>query len=289
MDLPISEIDADLLEQYVVYLKDSRKMADSSRKNHLAVLTSFFRTASKRLKVLDPSQELDEMRFHSPAPKRSFLTRREADLLLASIDTEKTLGLRDHAVFSVMLYAGLRIEEVTALTTSDVDFSCGEEEIRVAKGKGNKERRVPVGAKLKKSLKRYLRVRQQLVAVTTDDPGLLFLNNKGNRLTENTVRRTLYKYVRKSGIRKTDLHPHDLRRTFAFSGNEVRSLRRAEGEGRGGEAVMLAQWKSPILSMQANRKTAPSQPRSQYQRHLPSRRLCSHALLRFFPLLVRLT
>lgn len=214
VDVPVVYIDADVLEQYILYLKNERRMADSSRKNHLAVLQSFFKTVSKRLKVLDPSLELDEMRFHSPAPTRNFLTKREAELLLASIESNKALGLRDHAMFSTMLYAGLRIEEVSSLGVSDLDLSRGEEEVRVARGKGNKERRVPMGPRLKKSLRRCLRVREELIDVIEDDPGVLFLNNKGKRLTENTIRRTLYKYVRKSGIRKTDLHPHDLRRTF---------------------------------------------------------------------------
>lgn len=218
-DLPVSYIDADMLEQYVVYLKNGRNMADSSRKNYMAVLTSFFATVSKRLKVADPMQDLDEVRFHSPAPKRSFLSRREADMLLAAMDTQKVLGARDHAIYSVMLYAGLRIEEVTALTVADVDLSRGEEEVRVGRGKGNKERRIPVGEKLVKSLKRYLRVREQLVEQLVDvggaDAEVLFLNNRGGRVSENTVRRNLYKYVRQSKLRKTDLHPHDLRRTFA--------------------------------------------------------------------------
>ncbi|MDN5697140.1 MAG: site-specific integrase, partial [Rubrobacter sp.] len=106
VDLPLSYVDADLIEQYVVYLKDTKKMADSSRKNYLAVLRSFFTTVSKRLKVEDPMAELDEVRFHSPAPKRTFLTHREADMLLNTMDTSETLGARDHAIYSVMLYAG---------------------------------------------------------------------------------------------------------------------------------------------------------------------------------------
>jgi site-specific recombinase XerD len=120
-----------------------------------------------------------------------------------------------------MLYAGLRIEEVTALATDDVELAVGEEEIRVARGKGNKERRVPIGGKLAKSLKQYLKVRNELVAgdvsvnEVQNDARSLFLNNRGQRVSENTVRRNLYKYVRKSTLRKTEIHPHDLRRTFA--------------------------------------------------------------------------
>lgn len=215
-DIPLEQADADAIEAYVVYLKDGRGMADSSRKNHLDVLRSFFKTVAKRLKVPDPSAELDEVRFYQKAPSRSFLTKREADLLLAAIDEKQPLGARDHALFSTMLYAGLRIEEVTNLEVDDLRLSRGEEEIRVAYGKGNKERRIPVNEKLRRSLRRYLRVRDELISAQEESPlPHLFLNNKGNRVSENTVRRTLYKYVRKSGIRKTDVKPHDLRRTFA--------------------------------------------------------------------------
>ena len=73
------------------------------------------------------------------------------------------LAARDHAAFSAMVYAGLRIEETTALTLGDLSFARGEEEVRVARGKGNKERVVPMSPKLGRSLKRYLKVRDELV------------------------------------------------------------------------------------------------------------------------------
>lgn len=207
-DVPFSRIDADTLEAYMMHLKETRNMADSSRKSHNAVLTSFFKTVSKRLKVANPAEDLDEMRFHSPAPSRRFLTRREADLLLAAIDLSTPYGVRDHAAFSMMLYAGLRIQEVGQLNVPDLDLTRGAEEVRIQTGKGNRERSVPINEKLRKSVKRYLKHRGM-------HEGPLFLNKSGQRLTEGTMRRTLYKYVRRSGIRKTDITPHDLRRTFA--------------------------------------------------------------------------
>src|SRR5215207_7987058 len=215
-------------------------MADSSRKNHLAVLRSFFQTVSRRMKLPDPTDDLDEVRFHQKAPKRSYLTKREADILLSSIGRQVidaanaseasygvreahrralagTLAARDHAEFCAMVYAGLRIEE-TALTLEDLSFVRGEEEVRVASGKGNKERVVPMSPKLGRSLKRYLKVRDELVVpAEVPLPGgvtHLFLNEKGTRVTENTLRRRLYSWVRKSGIKKQDVKPHDLRRTF---------------------------------------------------------------------------
>ncbi len=237
VDAPYLHIGADEVEAYMVYLKNVRGMADSSRKNHLAVLRSFFQTVSRRLEVPDPTTRLDEARFHQRAPKRSYLTKREADILLSTIEKQATkettdaedgwsvrkaqrrelasaLAARDHAAFSVMIYAGLRIEETTALILEDLSLARGEEEVRVARGKGNKERVVPMSAKFKRSLKRYLKVRDELSPTAETSPSYLFLNEKGERVSENTLRRRLYKWVRQSSIKKQDLKPHDLRRTF---------------------------------------------------------------------------
>jgi integrase/recombinase XerD len=237
VDAPYLYIGADEVESYVVYLRDERAMADSSRKNHLAVLRSFFQTISRRLEVPDPTRTLDEVRFHSGAPKRSYLTKREAEILLSSMDKQATdvsntddgsiwlpqarrralagtLAARDHAAFSAMIYAGLRIEETTALKVEDLSFSRGEEAVRVARGKGNKERVVPMSPKLRRSLKRYLKVRDDIVPSGKTSPPHLFLSEKGERITENTLRRRLYGWVRKSGLKKADIKPHDLRRTF---------------------------------------------------------------------------
>jgi site-specific recombinase XerC len=68
--------------------------------------------------------------------------------------------------------------------------------------------------KLRRSLKRYLKVRDELVPAAAAPPPHLFLNEKGERVTENTLRRRLYSWVRKSGIKKQDVKPHDLNRTF---------------------------------------------------------------------------
>jgi integrase/recombinase XerD len=237
VDARYIDIGADEVESYVLYLKDERAMADSSRKNHLAVLRSFFQTISRRLEVPDPTRTLDEVRFHSGAPKRNYLTKREAEILLSSMDKQATdvsstdeggvgipqaqrralaavLAARDHAAFSTMIYAGLRIEETTALAVDDLSFVRGAEEVRVARGKGNKERVVPMSPKLRRSLRRYLKVRDDLVLVGRTPPPHLFLNETGCRVTENTLRRRLYSWVRKSGIKKAEIKPHDLRRTF---------------------------------------------------------------------------
>ena len=244
-DAELELVGTDVVEAYAVHMKE-RGLSDSSRKNHLAVLRSFFDTLHRRLGAADPTAALDDVRFHQKAPRRGYLTEREAGMLFSEIEkgAEEALGgsgggagpgggggtgkavrgrdpavlealaLRDHAAFSVMAYAGLRIEEATLLRVEDLAFRRGAEQVRVTRGKGNKERVVPMGPKLKRSLRRYLKVRGALVGAGVDDPGDLFLNEKGVRVTENTLRRRFYGWVRRSSVRKSGLSPHDLRRTF---------------------------------------------------------------------------
>lgn len=186
----------DEVEGYVVHMRERRGLSDSSIKNHLSVIRSFFDTLSRRLDLPDPTRKLDEVRFHQKAPKRTFLTRREADVLLGAMEKRasggaddnaeheeaggvlamrrrrvaQAIAARDHAAFSTMIYAGLRIEEATALTIEDLSFARGAEEVRVAKGKDNKERLVPVGPRLRRSLRRYLRSREVLVPADVESP-----------------------------------------------------------------------------------------------------------------------
>ena len=244
VDLALDLVRADEVEAYAVHMKE-RGLSDTSRKNHLAVLRSFFDTLHRRLGVEDPTSALDDARFHQKAPRRGYLTEREAGMLFSEIEKGaeealvsaggaagaggaggtkagrgrdpavlEALALRDHAAFSVMVYAGLRIEEAASLRAEDLSFARGAEEVRVARGKGNKERVVPMNPRLKRSLRRYLKARGSLVGPARGDAGDLFLNEKGGRVTENTVRRRFYGWVRRTSIRKSGLSPHDLRRTF---------------------------------------------------------------------------
>lgn len=238
VDTPVSRVGPNEVEGYVVHMR-GRGLSDSSIKNHLSVIRSFFDTLSRRLDLSDPTRRLDEVRFHQKTPKRTFLTRREADVLLGAIDgstsggtdadnaagdvraarrreVTRAIAARDHAAFSAMIYAGLRIEETTALTVEDLSFARGAEEVRVAKGKGNKERLVPMGPRLRRSLRRYLKARDVLVPTSSGGSPLphLFVTEKGMRITEGTLRRRLYSWVREARLKKADIKPHDLRRTF---------------------------------------------------------------------------
>lgn len=125
---------------------------------------------------------------------------------------------RDRALLELLYAAGLRVSELTGLNWLDVEQ---KERILRVRGKGNKERIVPYGAKAQEALEKYWPVREQLLKQThgsshSADPHTqaVFLNYRGRRLTQRSVGRIVKKYVRLVNV-NWDLHPHSLRHAFA--------------------------------------------------------------------------
>jgi integrase/recombinase XerC len=148
-----------------------------------------------------------ESAANAPA-KRGASTRIEEGLLLR----------RDRALLELLYAAGLRVSELTGLNLIDMDQ---KERILRVRGKGNKERIVPYGAKAQEALEKYWPVREQFLQQTYRTSGMLgphmeavFLNYSGRRLTQRSVGRIVKKYVRLANV-NWDLHPHSLRHAFA--------------------------------------------------------------------------
>ena len=131
---------------------------------------------------------------------------------------EGLLLRRDRALLELLYAAGLRVSELTGLNLMDIEQ---KERILRVRGKGNKERIVPYGAKAQEALEKYWPVRDQLLKQSNasdgrEDPQMqaVFLNYAGKRLTQRSVGRIVKKYVRLVNI-NWDLHPHSLRHAFA--------------------------------------------------------------------------
>jgi integrase/recombinase XerC len=133
---------------------------------------------------------------------------------------EGLLLRRDRALLELLYAAGLRVSELTGLNL--VDIAQKERMLRV-RGKGNKERIVPYGAKAQEALDKYWPLREQLLLQTAGTRAsrraaphteAVFLNYSGRRLTQRSVGRIVKKYVRLVNT-NWDLHPHSLRHAFA--------------------------------------------------------------------------
>jgi len=146
------------------------------------------------------------------SPKRQDKQRRSAPV------EEGLLLRRDRALLELLYAAGLRVSELTGLNLADMEQR--ERMLRV-RGKGNKERIVPYGAKAQEALQKYWPLREQLLeqtdrASSKQEPHgeAVFLNYSGRRLTQRSVGRIVKKYVRIANV-NWDLHPHSLRHAFA--------------------------------------------------------------------------
>jgi len=122
-------------------------------------------------------------------------------------------GLRDRAVIELLYSSGVRVSELTGLNIDDIDFTQCRMLVR---GKGRKERIVPVGNPALTAVKNYLERRVELTKKKVEDyvKRPLFINRVGTRLTPRSVGRIVDKYVYMSGINRK-IGPHTLRHTFA--------------------------------------------------------------------------
>jgi len=150
-------------------------------------------------------------------PRASSQTRQGRQSRSAPVE-EALLLRRDRAVLELLYAAGLRVSELTGLNLADIEQK--ERMLRV-RGKGNKERIVPYGAKAQEALEKYWPLREQLLehadrARSRQEPHAeaVFLNYSGRRLTQRSVGRIVKKYVRIANV-NWDLHPHSLRHAFA--------------------------------------------------------------------------
>jgi integrase/recombinase XerD len=152
-----------------------------------------------------------------PAPARRLpkaLPLTDVESILDAAGAAGTsLALRDRALLEVLYGTGARISEAVGLDVDDVDRVDGTVLLR---GKGGKDRRVPIGSYALAAVDAYLtRARPELAAVgTSDRAGALFLNARGGRLSRQSAWTVLVKAADRAGVTR-DVSPHTLRHSFA--------------------------------------------------------------------------
>jgi len=125
-------------------------------------------------------------------------------------DLTKWIGIRDRAILELMYATGVRVGEAANLRSGDLNMEVGFIRCR---GKGGKERIVPLGKEAVRAIKRYLeKVRPKLRK--GDDPEALFLSKFGRKLSRQVLWKLIKKYAFCARLRKT-ITPHTLRHSFA--------------------------------------------------------------------------
>lgn len=200
-----------------ITLKNVQEIFNLYKQNHgersvlrlIACVKSFLKYlhAEKFLEE-DFSNQIETMSTSLTLPKT--LDIKTVVDLIESIKPEDPKSIRNRLIFEFLYGTGCRISELVNTDLQDIDFESNVIKIRF--GKGSKQRIIPLGTNLKKSIESYvIQVRNNLGKSKKTDS--LLLNAKGQRLTRQSIWTVINKYALENGIK--DLTPHTLRHAFA--------------------------------------------------------------------------
>ena len=224
----IKAIDFFMLRGFVAQLYD-RNLAKSSIERKIATIKSFFKFLYQKGFVGEnPARMLKFPRKEKHLP--SVFNIDDLMNLLDLPDKSTPMGLRDAVILELMYGTGIRVSELVGLNLGDVDLKGGR--IRV-KGKGKKERIVPLSPDVCKMIDDYYKIMPQILAQGRFiESEALIINRLGSRMTDRTIRRVVEAYLKQAGL-PLDYSPHSFRHSFAThlleGGADIRSIQELLG------------------------------------------------------------
>lgn len=225
-DLPCLSFDQSLVRSFLIHLL--RRSSASSTARKLAAVRKFARHL-RRCDALptDPTAGVAAPKLDRKLP--NYLTVDDTFRLIEAPDTSGAAGQRDRAILEVVYSAGLRVSEAVGLNWSDVDFDLALLRVR---GKGRKERVVPIGEAALRALVDYRGRLGELCQSGGRNPDAVFLNRRGGRLTGRSVARAIDQYTMQCGL-NAKISPHALRHSFAThllgAGADLRAIQELLG------------------------------------------------------------
>jgi len=214
------------IRSFLAFLK-TREYSKSSISRKLACLRSFFKyLVRENILTQNPAAGIATPKKEKRLP--SFMNPDEITKLLDAPAKNSWEEKRDKAILEMLYSSGLRVSELAGLNHDDLDIFQGLVRVR---GKGKKERIVPVGQAALNSLRAYWDMkapRENTNAIKKP----LFISRIGSRLTDRSVRRMILKYVKRTGLGK-EISPHTFRHSFATHmldrGADLRSVQELLG------------------------------------------------------------
>lgn len=219
-NLDVKTIDKYIARSYLGLLTE-KKLSRKSIARKLAAMRSFFKFLCREgIISQSPIQKISTPKIGRNLPR--FLFHEHVEKLLEASNPNSKSGIRDQVIVELLYGSGLRVSELVGLNIRDVDLDGSLIRVR---GKGRKERIVPLTDAAKEAVGEYLNQRK-------DSEEALLLNYQDTRLTARSVRRILDKLEKKANLNQ-HIHPHMLRHTFAThlldGGADLRSLQELLG------------------------------------------------------------
>jgi integrase/recombinase XerC len=211
--LELNKIDRKTIRGFLAWLT-LNKQNKRTVARRLSSLRSFFRFAqTQNLISANPTEELDSPKLDRKLPVS--LTYEQISHLFNQPDTSIYLGFRDRTIMELFYSSGLRVSELVGLNRQDFDYANLTIKLR---GKGKKERIVPITKNAADWMKSYLEHAERHcdsnIHSAEVDPKAIFLNKHGTRLTSRSVDRKFDYYLNQSGL-AGKVTPHTIRHTIA--------------------------------------------------------------------------
>jgi len=204
-----SEITSRNLSDFFGLLTKLELSSRSSARYYSSIKGFFGYLFSSGYIKINPMEKISAPKVSKNLPQ--VLNINEIEKILSEPDVSKKLGLRDKALLETFYACGLRVSELINLKISDLFLN--EEMIRVF-GKGSKERFVPIGSSAINWIGEYLKSSRPLLEKKAKSQHILFLNNRGTKLSRMGVWKIVNNYAELAGIKK-EVHPHTFRHSFA--------------------------------------------------------------------------
>ncbi len=218
----------ELVTAYVEDLQQaSNQYASSTIARKIAAVKSFCHFLVDQGKIpSDPSAKLNSPKVKKQAPKT--LSRVEIEKLLTAVGQGSSAkDLRDRALLELLCTTGMRVTEIVNLGLEDLDWEHGAV---ICRGKGERQRKIPIGAAAE-AINVYLQ-RARPALIKPNSPPMLFLNQRGQKLTRQGVWLILKESAQAAGI-AGEVTPHTLRHSFAKllvgSGTDLRKVQELLG------------------------------------------------------------
>jgi tyrosine recombinase XerD len=204
----IENIKRDDITQYLMSLKDKGLSGNSVSRALVAIKMFYKFLAQERFIKNDVAGILESPKLIRPLP--NVLNIAEVTRLLQAPDIKSWMGIRDKAALELMYATGMRVSEIADLGTGTLNLDVG---FIKCKGKGDKERMVPIGSEARNAISRYLE-KARPVLLKTKNENHLFLSRLGKKVSRQSFWKMMKKYAKIAKISK-EITPHTLRHSFA--------------------------------------------------------------------------
>lgn len=220
----VADLQSVTSDHVVSFLGECRKrgLSPASVNRILAALRGFYKFIIGEKKAdVNPVANIQHAKTWMHLP--DILSREEMSRLIGAPGTGGASALRDTAMLELLYASGIRVSELVSLKTNDIYWQGG---YLIARGKGSKERIVPVGRAALESLREYV-VRARPCFLKGRNTVVLFVNRSGSGFTRQGFWKLIKKYALKAGLMKK-VYPHTFRHSFAThlldGGADLRSV-----------------------------------------------------------------